>query len=73
MASLEPWQWGQAFKLLLKVKGVEGGGGRNQGKHSDTVSECCKYLGVDNRTARERMKAGDIADTLQNPEKTAPN
>ena len=64
---LEPWQWGQAFKLLLEERGVKRGRGKNQGELSETVSECAAELGVEERTARNRLKAAHDYEALAKP------
>jgi len=60
---LEPWEWGQAFKRLLEAKGVKRGrGGDRRSKETvsvDTAKQLAADLGVDDRTARNRMKAAD--------------
>lgn len=52
--------WGDAFQRLLSHRGVETGqGARNDKRTSDTVSEVAKELGVNERTARRRVKAAE--------------
>ena len=64
---LEPWQWGRAFKLLLEGRGVKTGQGSSAAKRhsqSDTVSEVAAELGVEERTARRRVRQADVYESL---------
>ena len=65
---LEPWQWGQAFKQLLEEEGVRRGkGGDRRSTETvsvDTVKGLAADLGVDERTARNRLKAADDYEAL---------
>ncbi len=57
---LEPYEWGSAFKMLLKERGVERKPGAPcKGGNSATVAQLSEELGVPIRTAQTRMKASD--------------
>ncbi len=63
---LDPWQWGQAFKKLLEVKGVKTGqGARNDKATCESVSQVAAELGVERRTAYNRMRQADQYDELE--------
>ena len=65
---LDPMRWGQLFRKLLKVRGVE----RKPGpKDADTVSAIAKQVGVDPRTARRRVASADKYDKLPDNQKKA--
>ena len=71
---LEPHQWGGLFKQLLDARGVERGQGSSAAKQhseSDTVSDSAQSLGVDERTARRRMAAHDVYESLPASEREA--
>jgi N6-adenosine-specific RNA methylase IME4/ParB-like chromosome segregation protein Spo0J len=69
---LEPWQWGLGFKMLLETKGVERGQGkRNDKKTSETVSEVAGDLGVEERTARNRLRQADAFEALPTKQRKA--
>ena len=60
---LEPHEWGQAFARLLTERGVRRGSGKGdphaKDHKADTVSALASEVGVDERTARRRLKAAD--------------
>ena len=70
---LEPYEWGQAFKMLLDERGIKRGKpGPKLPKSTDTetvsasekIGSVAAELGVDERTARNRLKAADTYDTF---------
>lgn len=63
---MEPYQWGNAFKMLVDERGAKRGRGSNQG-HSATIAECAEEVGVPERTARHRMAAADTFEALPKP------
>ncbi len=68
---MEPHEWGGLFKQLLKERGVKRGQASSEQKkreQSETVSDVSTELGVDDRTARNRMKSHDDYEKL--PAKT---
>ncbi len=72
---LETWQWGKAFLGLLEDKGVKRGQDSSAAKRhdseSETVSDLAASLGVDDRTARNRMNQADAFDALPKREQAA--
>lgn len=72
---LEPWQWGRAFKKLLEVKGIKTGRGKGnphaKESKTETVSVLATSLGVDDRTARNRMRAATEFETLPKADQKA--
>lgn len=60
---LGPRSWGDAFRKLLEVRGVKTGVGGDrrseEAKSSDTVSDVAREAGVNERTARRRMKLAE--------------
>ena len=71
---LEPHEWGGLFKRLLEERGVERGQASSEQKkreQSETVSDVSRELGVDDRTARNRMKAHDDYEKLPAKDKAA--
>jgi len=66
---LAPWQWGQAFRELLRQKGVRRGRGGNRRPTAtvavgETVRRTAEQLGVPERTARRRLAQADAFDAL---------
>ncbi len=61
---MPPHEWGLAFKKLLEVRGVERGKGKRNDRTCETVSQVAGELGVDRRTAHNRMKAADVYEQL---------
>jgi ParB-like chromosome segregation protein Spo0J len=62
---MEPWQWGLAFKRLLKERGVERkAGAPPKGDNSPTIGELCRDQGVSESTAYDRLKAADEFERL---------
>lgn len=68
---LEPWQWGQAFAMLLEAKGVERKQGARNDLTSSTLDEVAKEVGVPPETARKRLRAADTFAALPAKEKAA--
>lgn len=69
---LGPLGWGLAFAKLLEVKGVgRGRGARNDKTTSDNVSEVAQAQGVNERTARRRLRLADAFNALPGPEQKA--
>ncbi len=68
---LDPWQWGQAFKKLLEVRGVKLGRGANQGNFRQELPKVCEEVGVPERTARHRMRQAEQYEQLGPDEKKA--
>jgi N6-adenosine-specific RNA methylase IME4 len=68
---LAAYQWGEAFKLLLAEEGVERGktGPKPASGIPDTMSEIAKAVGVNERTARRRMKQADEYEALPKKKK----
>lgn len=56
---LGPVSWAEAFKRLCESRGVQLGQGARNDRTSDTVSEVAQELGVNERTARRRLKLAD--------------
>lgn len=65
---LDPLRWGQAFRLLLEVRGVKRGRGKGDphAKESKTatVAVLAEETGVSERTARHRVAQADAYDAL---------
>ncbi len=77
---MEPHEWGMAFKMLLEERGVKRGKpGPKLPKSTDAetvsasvnIGDVAAELGVDDRTARNRMKAADDYESLTASEKKA--
>jgi len=71
---LEAHEWGGLFKQLLTERGVKRGQGSSEQKkrdQSETVSDVSRELGVDDRTARNRIKAHDEFEKLSPKERKA--
>jgi len=67
---LQPWQWGKAFRELLKVRGVKlGSGGKMDRGQSATVALCTKEIGVPRRTAFHRMEQATEYENLSAKQK----
>ena len=62
---LPPHEWGAAFARLLECRGIKRGqGARNDNGTSDTVSEVAAEFGVNERTARRRLREADYYAAL---------
>ena len=69
---LEPHEWGAAFKMLLKVKGVKRTRGpKAKDDNSATVAEIASEAGVPERTARQRMQDHDDYESFTPAEQKA--
>jgi ParB-like chromosome segregation protein Spo0J len=65
---MDPIRWGQTFTLLLEERGVRTGKGGDRKSTDtvsvDTVSEIAAELGVNERTARRRVRAANDYESL---------
>lgn len=66
---LDPWKWGEAFKKLLADRGVRSGTQGQQKAKTDTVSVIAEELGVNERTARRRMRQAEQYERLKPEER----
>jgi hypothetical protein len=69
---LEPWQWGQGFKMLLETKGIDRKAGAPcKGENRATMAQLSTEVGVPIDTAKKRLRAADAFDALPAKEKRA--
>ncbi|HUS48413.1 MAG TPA: hypothetical protein VM098_09840, partial [Phycisphaerae bacterium] len=62
-------RWGQAFKSLLKLHGVERKPGRKADINCATVAQLAEDIGVPRRTAEVRLKAADDYEAVPKRER----
>lgn len=65
---LDPLRWGQAFALLLRERGIRTGRGGDRKSTDtlsvDTVADVAEEVGVNERTARRRLRAAEAYDAI---------
>ena len=69
---LEPWQWGDGFKMLLKERGIERKRGAPcKGDNSAKMEELSREIGVPLSTAEKRLAQSDAVAKLSAKERKA--